>query len=575
MPSRGLTLALLSLLVGASGCDLPQNLGDLGGSLLDPDAEVLETPGRQLASGHYSRLELDGSLESGGWVVAKRHDLEEEAVSVISFVGEGQCEVPGATDFQRVSSRIDVALPGLIAFQKTSGTERVRSVEFANFACEPRLQPVERSGLPSMPFPSSSPRGLLMLAEDGRLLLVDAKNQVLEEVATDVRSGSSDGDRLWLFQGAAAERELVVYDSDLRPQSTWPGVTELLVLRGWYAHDAVIRDSEGLHLIDTTTGTRELLAPEGCGVTYLGSQVLAYFAPCEERYLRLSVPGQLLGRLEDRVTIGIASQALNLSEIIPYWQGENSFVLYQVNPTSGSELTGELRVAENLGVPPEERTAADRVLAPSSRVSNGQIYLDWDGTSGTAAVPRLKSRDGISAIEALDEVASRVAQLPGGTLLSERGALINFDGQVGELVRFTRNGTGDPNGRYSTIPLAERVPIQVQAVDPTTGAFAFVGEMGERGGTAYLVTSGAPRPIGQNALPGTLRFLEQPHAVAYLAHDGTGQTATLRAWLLEAGLDVRVSDLVSEFRELPWPSPGLLYAIPTGDRAGIWFARAR
>jgi hypothetical protein len=99
--------------------------------------------------------------------------------------------------------------------------------------------------------------------------------------------------------------------------------------------------------------------------------------------------------------------------------------------------------------------------------------------------------------------------------------------------------------------------------------------MVDRGGTAYLVRNGTVRAIGEGALPGTLRFVEQPRALAYLAHDGTGVTAQLRAWLMDAELDVRVSDGVSEYRELPWPSAGLLYSVPQGDRAGVWFARAR
>lgn len=569
MPARRLPLLLGSLAL-ATACDLPQNLGDLGGSLLDPDAELIDAPGRRLAQGHYSRIELDGSLESGGWVVAKRHDLDQEAVSVVSFRGDAQCDVLGATDFQRVSSRIDVALPGLIAVRKAAVGDEPARVEFIDFHCEPRLPSVETSVLPAMPFPRSEPRGLLLLTEGGRLLLVDAANQRLDEVAQGIRAGTSEGDRLWLIEG---ELGIAVYDSDLRRVASWRGVSEFVVLSGWLEHDGAIRDGEGLHLVNVDSGERELLDPEGCHLVNLGAQVLAYYSPCEERHLRLSVPGHLVDRQEARVTIDIGPNVMAPSEILPFWQGKDSYVLYQVHPSDGASLTGDLHVAERLGDP--DRSDADRLLAPNVRVTRAQIYANWNGTSGTLLAPRFKTRDGITTLEGLDPVAEGVAQLPGGDFLSERGTLVNFDGQVGDLVRVVRAAGTNPDPRFEIEPLASGVPIQLQAVDLETGAFGFVGDFGPTGGNAYLVAGKSPRVVGEGALPGTLRFLEQPHALAYLAHDGSGTTATLRAWLLEAGLNVRVSEDVSEYRELPWPSPGLLYAVPKGERAGLWFARAR
>ncbi len=553
-----------------TACDLQQNLGDLGGSLLNPDTELLDIPGRQLVSGHYSRLELDGSLESGGWIVAHRHDLDAPTVSVISFAGNGQCDVVGAKDFQRVSSRVDVALPGLIAVQREEGPEGSDAVEFVGFDCESRLEPVAASALPSVPFPRSAPRGLLMLTRDGRLLLVDATRPALEEIATHVRSGSSEGDRLWLLRDVEGASEVVAYDSSLEELGRWPGITELAVL-GWAEHSGVIRDEEGLHFVSVADGTKELIDEDGCHAVALGNQVLAYYAPCAERRLQLSIPGHLLERDEDRVTVDIARHVMAPAEVILNWQGKDSFVLYQVNPTSGSEPTGELRLAERLGYDPDERQDADRSVLPNGRVHRAQIYTDWDGSSGTLMAPRYTTREGRSAFEGLDPVAEGVAQLPGGDVGSERGVLIDFDGAVGKLARFSRTS----DGTFDHVELASGVPIQNQVADAGGAGFAFVGDHGPEGGIAYLVAGGKGRPIGERALPNTLRFLEDPSALAYLAHDGSGRTATLRAWLLQSELNVRVSEEVSEYRELPWPSAGLLYAVPAGERAGVWFARAR
>lgn len=573
--------SLLALAGGAclTSCNLADNLGDLGGSLLNPDAELLDTPGRQLAAGHYSQLELDGSLESGGWVIAKRHDLDTETVSIVSFLGDGQCELPNASEFRRVSSRIDVALPGLIAYRRPDD-DGSPLVDFAGFDCTSRLTPVESDNLPSAPFPRSSPRGLLLLTDAGRLLLVDAVGQELQEIASEVtygvaelQPGSPGSDRLWLLRGQGETRELVVFDADLERLTAFPGIEQVTLLTGMPEQNAIVADAEGLHFLSLVSETKELIDADGCAPVPLGGRLLAYFSPCSERRLQLSVPGVLVDREEERFTIDVGPDVISAGEILPFWQGADSFLLYLTNPDDASTDVGELRLAERLGDDPADRAEANRGIATNSRLRGSNIYIDWDGTTGTLVKPELTTRedDGtISDFEGLTPVATGVAQILGPDLYSPQGVLIHYDGQVGDLVRFQRSGTGTVH-----TPLASGVPRQTQALDVTSGLFAFVGDYADGKGTAYLVSGGTARAVGENAIPGTLGFLEQPRALAYLAVDGSTDTAELRAWLIDAELDIRVSERVSEYRELPWPSAGLLYAIPSGDRAGLWFAKAR
>lgn len=572
-----LGLPLLALVAAAtvSACDLADNLEDLGGSLLNPDAELLEIPGRQLARGHYSQLELDGSLESGGWVVAKRHDLDEEAVSIISFTGDGQCELPGALQFRRISSRVDLSLPGLLAYERRD-QDGTPIVDFAGFDCTNRLTPVRNGTLPNALFPRSSPRGLLLLTHDGRLLLVDAFDQKLRDIATEVAFGVIEGqpggpgtDRLWIVRGHGDERELAVFDVEFEQVGTFPGIDHVLLLNGWPEYDAVVTDAEGLHFLSLENQEKELIDADGCAPVSLGGQLLAYFAPCSERRLRLSVPGALVGREEERFTIELGPNAIAPSDIIAVWQGENSFLFYLVNPDDPNATAGELRLAERLGADPEDRTDADRRLAFHSHLHGQLIFLDWNGTSGTMARPKLTIRtDDVTVrdFEGLTVIAEKVVP----AVFYPYGTLINYDGTVGDLVRIVRSGD-----EYEHTPLVSGVPLQVPAVDPASGTFAIVGDYAHGAGTAYLVTGDTARPVGDDVLPNTLAFLEQPYALTYLARDGSHQTAELRAWLIDTELDVRVSERVSEYRGLPWPSAGLLYAIPSGDRAGLWFARAR
>jgi hypothetical protein len=72
----------------------------------------------------------------------------------------------------------------------------------------------------------------------------------------------------------------------------------------------------------------------------------------------------------------------------------------------------------------------------------------------------------------------------------------------------------------------------------------------------------------------TTRFLEQPRALSFLRQSDTGYYS-LRAYLIDAELELTVHNAVSEYRIVPWPAPGILYAVPTGDDQGLWYAKAR
>lgn len=563
--------AWASVLLSASlsvGCDLQANAEDLGGTLFDPTKALLDAPGRKLADGRYGNLLLDGSLETGGYVLARRYDNGPSSLSIISFVGDGACEISPIADFKRVSSRVDVALPGLVAYQRARDAKGVGDVEFAGFDCKPRLRKIPSASLPDVPFPRSSPAGLLTLGSDNTLFFVDPVNGGIVEALTGVSSGRAESEFLWTLESGV----VVVYDSAFTELASWGDqVRELLVLGGNREPSAAIVDEEGLSFVSVPTGEKTLVAADGCAPVSLGSGVVGYFSPCGTRKLMLSLPGNLVLSEEERLTLEVGEGVVHHEAAIFTWKGNESTILYLTSDDAGSP-TGALHVA-TLGA---AGASGDRVVAEQDALlSAGNIYLDWEGLRGRLVTPRYVVEDGKSVLDELTEVARDVGQLPDGSFVSHRGVLANFDGEVGDLCVMQKVDDG-----YECEKLASRVPVQGQAVEASseerkTNAFAFVGDYDGKSGTPYLVIDGKPRKIGAKAVPGTLRFLEQPRAVAYLAENGVPGTATLRAWLVDAELDFHVAERVSEYRELPWPSPGLLYAIPEGGDAGIWFAKAR
>jgi hypothetical protein len=64
-------------------------------------------------------------------------------------------------------------------------------------------------------------------------------------------------------------------------------------------------------------------------------------------------------------------------------------------------------------------------------------------------------------------------------------------------------------------------------------------------------------------------------AVVYIEdYSADAQTGRLQVRFLNTA-DTFSVDGVASFYEVTWPDPGLLYAIPEGRNAGVWYARLR
>src|SRR5690606_7057996 len=165
-----------------------------------------------------------------------------------------------------------------------------------------------------------------------------------------------------------------------------------------------------------------------------------------------------------------------------------------------------------------------------------------------------------------------------GVPYSIAGVLTDFDGTVGTLRALSNTASG-----VESSVIAEGVPLQQHTVEMETGRRAFVGES-EDGATGTLYLSDEPsfnsraprvRAIAENVFTETARFLEQPRAIVYLAKGSESGQGVLKAWLIDSQLTLTIHDHVSEYRTVPWPAAGILYAVPSGEDRGLWFSKAR
>lgn len=556
----------------AVGCDLASGLTDIGGALGNQDKALIDSPGRRVAAGKFRSLLVDGSLKDGGHVIALEETDEGERLAIIPYVDGSACYVDPAVNVERLSSRVDVELPGVLSVQRDSDESRRGEINFFAFNCKEVIEPIDNSSLPQVAFPDVSPEGLLALSASGDLYFVKPEERERILVASGVSQARTHGDTLW----AVEDGRLVIRDRDLEIiAETGSAVREFAITGGSTVHAAYV-DEEGLFAFNEEDGAT-LVATTGCTPIAWGADTVAYLDPCDERRLRVIIPGDRLGKTEETVTlIGPRNVILHDRAQAFFGSQVTEILLLQGEPGADRGSLVVSTLAED-AEPEEGVLRLDTLVLEESDATLrwGVALTHFDGVSGTLVQVVREDND----ITGLRPLAERVAQLPGGTASSGRGILTDFDGQTGTLNLLLTNAE-----ETSTFTLAEKVPVQTQVAELDTGRVLFIGDSDDGATGSLYLTAGAqasasaltlPRKIAEDVYVDTARFLEQPHGVAYLARRSGSDHPTLEVWLLESELTVEVSDAVSEYRTVPWPAPGILYAVPEGPNVGLWFAKAR
>ncbi len=561
-------VALCSLV----GCDLAAGFLDIGDSLTNGDKALIDSPGRLVAAGKFHRLLVDGSLKDGGHVIALKETEEGNELAIIPYVNGDPCFIDPAVDVERLSSRIDVELPGIVSVQRDANNRRRGEVNFFDFKCREVIQALPNSNLPQVLFPNIDPDGLLALTDDGDLYVVKPERQELIRVAGGVTQARSHNDTLWSVENG----ELVIRDRNFKIMATLgSGVTEFVIAAGRTIAAAFV-DESGLSIFNEVFDTT-FISDNACSPVSWGTDTVAYFQPCEARRLRALVTGTRLGREEEVLTL-IGPQNVVLHDRAQVVLSSQSTELILIQGDAGTD-----RGALVVSTLAKDAEAVDGVLRLDTRVLEessstlrwGVLLTNYDGVSGTLV--QLKKEDG--EVTEVREIAYGVAQLPGATINSGRGVLTDFDGVTGTLNILTV-GTE----KVTSFMLADKVPIQAQTVELDTGRTAFIADSDDGIVGSLYLTGGAqasttqlrlPQKIGENVYLDSARFLEQPRGVAYLERRAGRDYPALKVWLTDSELTVEVNRSVSEYRTVPWPAPGILYAVPEGATPGLWFAKAR
>lgn len=565
-------ICVLSSTLSAVSCDLAQNLTDVGGSLTNPDAALLDRPGRKLASGAYRHLLVDGSLENGGHVVAIRSDREQEEIAIIPYLEGSGCFVTPGIAVERISSRVDVELSGMLAIQRDQNESGRGEITFVDFDCD-ELNSLQDASIPQIAFPIGQPRGILTITTSGDLYFVNPRSQAIDRISEGVSTARTAGNSLWTIESG----ELVARDINLQEIGRMgTGVVEFVVAGGSKI-TAAYRDEDGIS-IWTADESSTVISKTGCGILAWGGDTIGFTEPCQGGELHVYTIGSRIGSDEEFVTLVGPKDVIYPERAITTW-GQGTQPSEIVLTVSDPDQVGDRLMVASI---PEEATEEDGVYRlefkllsdDSATIRGGQIFIDWDGVTGKLV--ELWRDDDDLAIGLL-EIAPGVAQLLGDGPYSPLGVLTDFENGVGSLRAYSKKGT-----EIESTLLAKKVPVQTQYAEEDTGRRLFIADSRDGSVGALYLTDGPSgkspaksRKIADNVYVDTARFLDQPRGVAYLAGQADSDYVALRVWLMDSELTLTIHETVSEYRMVPWPAPGILYAVPAGDDQGLWFSKAR
>lgn len=536
-------LGALLVLASSSGCDIVQGLSDAGGAIFPEDPTHVNAPGSRIAAGNFSDLDFAGVwLGKGtiGFKLLARSALPgDDSVSVIGFTDGRVCRVEHVGAY-RVST---IAGSGEPLFSYLDGPGPRGTLRFVDADCQP-LAPA----LPDAVLPSTT-------LADGRRIVVTGDDLVVVDLeAGSVETLESEVERVTTRPGGPqlvqAGGRLNVYDDD------WTLIARhgQGVITGRYLPATgmvVLEDENGIWLGPPAATELSPLAPDGCGLGFSLWQPLfvTFRAPCE-------------GGNAIALGLGTAS-TFDLgpdidSRHVEFWTtGLVPRTLWVAHFRDFDEATSTgtllLRSDDGRDVTLGERAAAEWIR-PTASGTGGFALVNVEGEIGD-----LVRFDTAGAVQVLAERALRVND--------ESRMIVNFDGEVGDM-------GGIVGGAFTV--LLSRVPRDdFFYLNRDFSAAAVLDDFDGRTGTLsrFYGDFSDLEPVATRVLHPHHGFVDSLFpGMAWIRAEGEGDTGVLEYRNDDLVFTATVSEGVASF--LP-TTEGLIYTVPHGAGAGVWFADAK
>jgi hypothetical protein len=557
-------------------CDIVQGFKNAGDALFPSVKTYLDAPGYRLVKGSYRDLLLLTSSEL--FVLARGTKEGDDSLYSMRYAVPSPCSVPSVGHFW-AGGNVDLGVSWIAYFH--DGSSR-GTLNFTDSRCNVSPLTLPDAELPIDTYvtpgdETTERRMQLLIRSERRLLLVDpgpGTFDVVSDTADGVLNGAGKGGVSFVI----GDGRIQAYDRDWHYIDTFAdNVQAVAPIEG----SLYFEDAAGIQRATPATHDGKLgidvdaIAPDGCefGIPAWSSRhLLSFFSPCSERKLTLfdqdtkeaSYPEYAVD--DPRVLVltvrpgtvdpptaaagvwafflrdidygaGVGTLVARTPEGKELVLGTNAalerarfdatddygFALVDVNGETGRYVRWDFDG--------NVTTVAENVLRESPGVGFADLTMDYDGTAGTLA-----QLIGGQAVPVLERVPRR--RFAYQDIEKRQALFMDYDGKNGTLA------IGDPACTPGSDCQRQYPKPIVVARGVHHPSHAFLDET-------------------EAFLPG-IGFLDQ--------YDDDLRVGRFQYSNLELGFTSIVSEGVSDFT---YAGNGILYAVPYGEGAGIWLARAK
>jgi hypothetical protein len=543
------------LLCLVTGCELGQNLKNIGQILGGSEGETVEGEGKELIKGNFYSLRFDGNVADGVFVMALEAREEElPRLRIIPFPdAQGACSAGPARRYAAATTRPGregVALEARIPFEAVRSDES-RSLRFTNFECD-----VDDVEVPdgSMPLSSSfaNKPGFIVSTSAGELQFVNPWEGELELITDSLApisrgglalfaAGASKQQWLWTLEGG----EIVARDADFRVRGrVGENVEEVQHVSDSSGPLLIYRQQDGAayRVPVTDLSSPELIESDACELAPsqgTNGLELFYYSPCEP-------PRDLVLQELETGNRRILAEGVANYKFVEH-RSDGPIFLYLAGDTGtsmwarfGEQSPVFIGEGGNLGL---------TNLTPEGQI---KAVLDWGEYGGTFNV---------------GEVGKELTLLARDVVYyTSLGVIADWDGALGTLYGFEDE---------ELTPILRNVTTQGLFYDRITKRALVLVDYDGSQGELTMVRDAKGTPLSKRVRRDSYQFTVQLPTVTILSDLEPDGTATLKLRETDSETETIVSLGVSEVLEVNWPAAGFLYSVPLGDRNGIWFTEVR
>ncbi len=548
-----------------SSCNIGSGIADFGNNIANQPPIAIGSS-HLVATGHYSSPIVNPWDDRGPIIIAFEYLDDGPHLAMRPVDGSAGCDT-GIAYSSIVRDKLDNRTQ-LVAYQGagTGGSGR-GLVHFVDHNCNEYGSPLQNAKLPDQLF--SDPPGYLVDA------LPDATSTSTQLLIVDPWSATTTvlaGNVTWWGKWAPDDTSLAVIDNghfkvfDDKHQVTTDlgtAVTTVLTL-ATPAGSFALLDGGTLRTYLSVTDTAPVdIAQNVCQPSLDGGGCLFYFSPCDSPQLQCY-----------RADTGTST---------PIDSNVSSPVASHI--TAGSPNVEVIYTKSNSQSGNTDLWSFATGTAPAPIVAGFRSLYGWT-PSPNLEIDALVNADDNTGQAIRHTIAGDTVLLNSVSVKFSQGLLANFDVnlstgdlytpmQIGQTPQFLIAGVPWVNKRPSIVTSknTDSIPYGTAVITDATGDIGSLTLM--RYPSASSPGPDSPRTIASNVPAGGCKFFDDMNAIAYTENwDDANGVGTFVVHELDLDARTNVSDEVREFQEVKWPAEGVMYIIPSGDRAGIWVAKA-